>query len=80
MKIGIITHWKDQDNYGAALQSYALQKYLQLLGHDAFIIRYYPKRERNKLPQKDIEFSQEPAHLVRTYQTEEVSPEACCME
>ena len=49
MKIGIITHWKDQDNYGAALQSYALQKYLQLLGHDAFIIRYYP-RESHAIP------------------------------
>lgn len=41
MKIGIITHWKDNDNYGAALQSYALQRYLRNLGHDAYVIRYY---------------------------------------
>lgn len=64
MKIGIITHWKDQDNYGAALQSYALQKYLQLLGHDAFIIRYYPKRERNKLPRRILNFLKNPLILL----------------
>lgn len=40
MKIGIITHWMAVDNYGGILQSYALQKYLQDLGHDAYIIRF----------------------------------------
>ena len=29
------------DNYGAALQSFALQRYLRDIGHEAFVIRYY---------------------------------------
>lgn len=40
MKIGIMTFWWCHDNYGQLLQGYALLKYLQQLGHDAFIIRY----------------------------------------
>lgn len=40
MKIGILTYWWSQDNYGQLLQSYALQKYLRDAGHDAFLIRY----------------------------------------
>lgn len=40
MKIGILTFWWSQDNYGQLLQCYALQKYLRNLGHDAYIIRY----------------------------------------
>ena len=52
MKIGIITHWKDKDNYGAILQTYALQKYLRNLGHDAFVIRYYAKSESKSTVQR----------------------------
>ena len=40
MKIGIMTYWWSKDNYGQQLQCYALQKYLQNLGHDAYLIRY----------------------------------------
>lgn len=40
MKIGILTFWWSQDNYGQLLQCYALQKYLRDLGHYAFLIRY----------------------------------------
>lgn len=40
MKIGIMTFWWSQDNYGQLLQCYALQKYLRDLGHDAYLIRY----------------------------------------
>lgn len=40
MKIGIMTFWWSEDNYGQLLQCYALQKYLQDLGHDAYLIRY----------------------------------------
>lgn len=43
MKIGIMTLWFYKNNYGSVLQCYALQKYLQDMGHDAFLIRYYPK-------------------------------------
>lgn len=44
MKIGVITFWDSQDNYGQLLQCYALQHFLRLNGHDAFLIRY---REEN---------------------------------
>lgn len=42
MKIGILTfHWAT--NYGAILQSYALQRTLTDMGHDVEIINYKPK-------------------------------------
>lgn len=40
MKIGIITFWQSQDNYGQILQGYALQQTLTNIGHKSFIIRY----------------------------------------
>lgn len=40
MKIGIMTFWWSQDNYGQILQCYALQKYLRDAGHEAFVIKY----------------------------------------
>lgn len=46
MKIGIITYWNSDDNYGQQLQCYALQTYLHLLGHNAFLIRYAPSPEK----------------------------------
>lgn len=43
MRIGILTfHWAT--NYGAILQSYALQEYLKDKGHDVEIINYKPKQ------------------------------------
>ena len=39
MKIGILTFHR-ADNFGAALQSYALQTYLQRKGYDARIVDY----------------------------------------
>ena len=42
MKIGIMTFWWSNDNYGQLLQCYALQKYLRDAGHDAYLIRYTP--------------------------------------
>lgn len=45
MKIGIITFWDSQDNYGQILQSYALCEYLKKEGHESIIIRYTPRRE-----------------------------------
>lgn len=42
MKIGILTfHWAT--NYGAVLQTYALQTYLESIGHTVNIINYKPK-------------------------------------
>lgn len=43
MKIGILTfHWAT--NYGAVLQCYALQSYLESLGHDVKVINYKPRQ------------------------------------
>ncbi|MCD8394977.1 MAG: glycosyltransferase [Bacteroidales bacterium] len=40
MKIGIVTFWSSQDNYGQLLQCFALQHYLRSLGHVSEIIRF----------------------------------------
>jgi hypothetical protein len=42
MQIGIMTHWWSKDNYGQQMQIWALQKYLEILGHEGFLIRYLP--------------------------------------
>ena len=41
MHIGILTFYF-ADNYGAVLQCYALQKYIQSKGHDVYVIPYKP--------------------------------------
>ena len=35
-----MTMWNAIDNYGGILQTYALQRYLRDLGHDAYDIRF----------------------------------------
>lgn len=45
MKIGIITYWDSKDNYGQLLQCYALQKYLRMIGHNPYLIRYKPQNK-----------------------------------
>jgi hypothetical protein len=50
MKIGIMTFWWSNDNYGQLLQCYALQKYLRDAGHDAYLIRYDPRNDCVKTP------------------------------
>lgn len=40
MKIGIITYWQSNDNYGQLLQCFALQRYFIQIGHEPFLIRY----------------------------------------
>ena len=40
-----MTFWWSEDNYGQLLQCYALQKYLQDMGHDAYLIRYDPRED-----------------------------------
>ncbi len=40
MKIGIITLWQSNDNYGQILQCYALQQQLLNLRHEPYLIRY----------------------------------------
>lgn len=50
MKIGILTFWWAQDNYGQLLQCYALQKYLKDMGHEAFLIRYRHSFDKKPTP------------------------------
>lgn len=50
MKIGIMTFWWSQDNYGQLLQCYALQKYLCDAGHDAYLIRYISDNDYERAP------------------------------
>lgn len=49
MKIGIMTFWESQDNYGQILQCYALQKFLRNKGHDAFLIKFRRISKKNNL-------------------------------
>jgi hypothetical protein len=50
MRIGVMTFWWSDDNYGQLLQCYALQKYLRDAGHDAYLIRYDPRNDYVKTP------------------------------
>lgn len=45
MKIGILTFWKTEDNYGQLLQCYATQTYLRSLGHETFLVKATNGRE-----------------------------------
>lgn len=52
MKIGIITLWQSNDNYGQILQCYALQQQLIKLKHEPYLIRYDIEHrfEKKKIP------------------------------
>ena len=45
MKIGVLTY-HDINNYGAQLQASSLQRFLQSLGHEAYLVDYRPWRSR----------------------------------
>ena len=49
MKIGIITFWDSQDNYGQIMQCYALSTYLEMAGNKTVIIRYKPYQKESRL-------------------------------
>ena len=42
MKIGVVTFWFGDDNYGMIMQCWALQRYLKSLGHEPFVVKYHP--------------------------------------
>lgn len=42
MKIGVITIWYGDSNYGMIWQCWALQKYLKDLGHEPYVIKFNP--------------------------------------
>ena len=50
MKIGIITFWESEDNYGQVLQCFALQQQLIQMGHEPFLIKYTPYPKIKKTP------------------------------
>lgn len=52
MKIGIMTFWESQDNYGQQLQAFALQTYLKNMGHEVYLIQC----KRTPIPQKEKRF------------------------
>lgn len=52
MKIGIVTFWQSQDNYGQLLQCWALQQFLKQLGHEPFLIRYSQQGEKKSFAKK----------------------------
>ena len=45
MKIGMITFWQSNDNYGQVLQCFALQQQLIKLGHKPYLIKYVPPKK-----------------------------------
>lgn len=47
MKIGVVTFWYGNENYGMMLQCWALQQYLKQLGHDPYVIRFVPERYKS---------------------------------
>ena len=51
MKIGILTFWITcRENYGTALQAFALQHVLRQMGHEPFLIRYVHKNDFRTMP------------------------------
>lgn len=42
MKIGVVTFWYGNNNYGMILQCWALQQHLKKLGHEPFVIKFTP--------------------------------------
>lgn len=75
MKIGTVTFYEIEDNYGCILQCFALPKFLNLMGHEAFFIksRYdvpiveasLPKRLINRL----LPWVKHPIMSYRDHQT-----------
>ena len=54
MKIGVLTYWYGNSNYGMILQCWALQQYLKKKGHEPFVIRYQPKQTAWKRVVKEL--------------------------
>lgn len=66
MKIGIMTCWQPDDNYGTQIQCFALQHYLRNLGHDAFLIQYLRENDViKKITLTKVLKAFSPFHIVR---------------
>ena len=64
MRIGIMTLWKTEFNYGAILQCYALQEYLRKKGHEPYLIRYSNKKTKRSLRRFSVSKA---INLIRDY-------------
>lgn len=66
MKIGILTFHRAH-NYGAVLQTYGLQEYIKQLGHDVYIIDYFPHYIKKAYPKFSINnwLSKSPIRTIR---------------
>lgn len=49
MRIGVITFWDSQDNYGQIMQCFALYSFLSEHGHDVRLIKYKPYQKDSSL-------------------------------
>lgn len=49
MKIGIISFWTSNNNYGQLLQGYALQNYLKRQGHEVYHLKYHVRQKKRPL-------------------------------
>lgn len=49
MKIGVMTFWSGDGNYGQILQCWALQQYLRIKGHSPYVIRYIPTKYNSRV-------------------------------
>lgn len=54
MRIGVVTFWHGNGNYGMMLQCWALQQVLKNLGHSPFVIRFCRPKKKG-LPRKLME-------------------------
>jgi len=63
MRIGIITYWACNYNYGQLLQCYALQAFLRARGHEPFLIKY---QFVNTFGSKVIGAFKKPSLLIRS--------------
>ena len=55
MNIGVITFWQTRDNYGQILQCFAMQRVLEKIGHNTYLIQYKHSETRPSLRTK-VEF------------------------
>ena len=78
MRIGVITFWQSQDNYGQLLQCFSLQRKLKDLGHSPYLIRY-GFHERS-YAQTKVEMLFAKFHLFRIYRDLKESVQACCLK
>lgn len=54
MKIGVLTFWHGNANYGMMLQCWAMQEKLKQMGHQPFVIRFATERAKG-LPRRILE-------------------------